>query len=44
MKNNTGAEIHSYILYLLLITTCYRAFGLTFDIQIKVRLALHAKL
>ena len=33
MKNNLCAEIHSYILYLLLLTICYRPFGFTLDIK-----------
>ena len=41
MKNNICAEIRSYILYLLLLTVCHRAFGFTLDIKIKVRFGLY---
>ena len=41
MKNNICAKIRSYILYLLLITTCYRAFGFTLDTKKKVCFGLY---
>ena len=41
MKNNLCAEIRSYILYLLLLTICYHAFGFTLDIKIKVCFGLY---
>ena len=41
MKNNICAEIRSYILYLLLITICYRAFGFTLDTKQKVSFGLY---
>ena len=41
MKNNICAKIRSYILYLLLITICYRAFGFTLDTKQKVRFGLY---
>ena len=40
MKNNICAKIRSYILYLLLLTICYRTFGFTLDIRIKVHFNL----
>ena len=41
MKNNICAEIRSYILYLLLITICYRTFGFTLDTKQKVCFGLY---
>ena len=41
MKNNICVEIRSYILYLLLITICYRTFGFTLDTKIKVCFGLY---
>ena len=43
MKNNICAKIRSYILYLLLITIRYRAFGFTLDTNKSMFWPLHAK-